>query len=146
MPKIPKAIGKFTKPNIWDKMRRRVTKYNGINLGEQTIDPGVVFFVAALNYLGAKTRYSCEGHPDGFYIEFRGTYKFARKINSVGFFGTEIAWRNWWCIRGHDNDNMKSHVDCLRWAADTWQKKLGLTVSGLVSALKKNGFNVRSME
>lgn len=51
----------------------------------ETLDPGVNFFVLMLNHLGASTRFSCEGHPSGFYVVFAAPYELALRIARQGY-------------------------------------------------------------
>src|SRR6266436_3022740 len=65
----------------WDRARRCRLTVSG---SRETIDPGVNFFILGLRHLGATTLFSCEGHPNGFYIVFRSTEKIARRVVSCG--------------------------------------------------------------
>lgn len=96
--------------------------------GEE-LEPGVRFFILALEALGAKTKYSCEGHHCGFYIAFIASHKLARQINSCGFFSTEIEKdKNYWSIRLTRIDIVAKNPDkknqTLTWAAQSWAKTL----------------------
>ena len=66
--------------------------------GGETLEPGVNFFVLALEYLGAETLFSCEGHPKGFYIQFRSSYDTALKINSLKYFSVKLFDMDVWKI------------------------------------------------
>lgn len=63
------------------------------------LDPGVNFFVLALEFLGLKTSYSCEGHPRGFYVTFHASYAMARSIKAAKYFLVEIEGDDYWSIR-----------------------------------------------
>lgn len=54
------------------------------------LEDGVNFFVAMLEKLGAKTEFSCEGHPTGFYIVFYAPVALAQKLVHCGFFNVEL--------------------------------------------------------
>ena len=113
--------GKHTKPNVWDENRNRKL------IGDEgkRIDPGVNFFVLMLQAMGCKTRFSCEGHPEGFYVSFKANLTQARFIHTMGFFTVEMEHgSNLWSIRIHGEENSKEHVDHLRWAATSWKERL----------------------
>lgn len=77
--------------NPWDAAHRTVLIRHDLETGQNTpLEPGVNFFVLMLEQLGATTRFSCEGHPEGFYIVFEGSPKLARAITHAGFFTVEI--------------------------------------------------------
>lgn len=91
----------------------------------EKLEPGVNYFVAMLEQLGAKTAFSCEGHPNGFYVSFAAPYSIALKVNECGYFSVEIEGENRWSIRLNREHSKKERIDCLRWAAETWEKRLG---------------------
>src|SRR3954462_5528073 len=77
--------------NPWDAAKSTVLIRHDIETGQDTpLEVGVNFFVLILEQLGATTRFSCEGHPDGFYIVFEGSPELARAITHTGFFTVEI--------------------------------------------------------
>jgi hypothetical protein len=122
---MPKGYGRahYTKPNVWDKALD-LEVYRG---GEK-LDPGVNYFVLMMDQMGLETTYSCEGHPDGFYVTFYGPYEAALSISRVGYFTVEVERQeNYWSIRwkllGEPPVNNK--VDAMRWAAQAWEEKLG---------------------
>lgn len=80
-----------------------------------------------LDQLGLPTHYSCEGHPDGFYVTFEAPYEQALAIKNCGYFSVEIEGQDYWSVRKHISyrDAEKERVDSLRWAADAWETKLG---------------------
>ena len=47
------------------------------------IEPGVVWFVEWLEKNGAKTIFSCEGHPEDFHVVFHGPYELAHAVAAV---------------------------------------------------------------
>lgn len=90
------------------------------------IDPGVNYFVLALEQLGASPRYSCEGHPDGFYVLFAAPLATALRILHCGYFTVELEGENLWSIRiGRTPTTDDERIQVLRWAADAWTKQLG---------------------
>jgi len=109
--------GRYTKPNIWDEVR---------DLDMPLVEPGARFFVFALNLMGCMTIYSCEGHPDGFYVIFKATLAQARRIKLAGFMSVELensfGAGTWWSLRLNEPKPRTGHVDRLRWAADSWLK------------------------
>ncbi len=90
----------------WDvACKKSVTRHDYLDKSE-VIDKGVNFFVLALEDMGARPWYSCEGHPDGFYIVFEADETMARRVESCGFFDVEVcSFGPWnpqkagWCIR-----------------------------------------------
>ena len=126
--------GRMTKPNVWDKARKlELVRVSGTHPWEEpsTIDPGVNFFVAMLEQLGLRTTWSCEGHPNGFYISFQASERMTRKIHECGFFNIEIErGRDCWSVRDNvlvpsDRHGKNVHVNHLRWAAEAWEEGLG---------------------
>lgn len=117
-----KERGRYTRRNAWDEAYD-LKVYRG---GEK-LDPGVNYFVLMLDQLGLETRYSCEGHPAGFYITFVAPYSEALEIEKRGFFTVEIEGKNYWSLRwyGGDGEPTRGKTDALRWAANTWEDSLG---------------------
>jgi hypothetical protein len=77
--------------NPWDAAQSTVLMRKDTETGQETpLESGVNFFVLMLEKLGATTRYSCEGHPDGFYIVFEGSAELARAISHASFFTVEV--------------------------------------------------------
>ena len=113
------------KVNPWQRAKAKALVRRspcGLYVGE--IDRGVNFFVLMLEKLGLRTRYSCEGHPRGFYIVFDASYEDALKIHSVGFFKVEVVSCNIWSIRG-DFDSERDKSRFLRHAAEQWELAFG---------------------
>jgi hypothetical protein len=50
------------------------------------IDPGINFFVLALEELDAATEYSCEGHPETAYVSFKAPLRLGKDIHLTGTF------------------------------------------------------------
>lgn len=107
----------------------KIERVNGAFGTLEKIDPGVAFFVLALEALGATTKFSCEGHPYGFYVAFNATYEVAKRIKSAGFFRVEIEGDNYWSIRNtelrYEGGEYKDadRKQTLTWAAESWLKK-----------------------
>jgi len=131
----------MVKKNIWDRLRRRKLKRPD-SLREDgsmvTLEGGVNYFVLMLEQLGCTTIFTCEGHPDGFYILFQGEYHVALMIKQAGYFSVEIEGPRAWSIRfreeGHAFHNGKPKVVPYtykhrarhqRWAAQAWEETLG---------------------
>lgn len=100
---------------------------------EETLEKGVNFFILALEILGAKPRFSCEGHPNGFYICFHAPYKLALEIESCGFFRVSISRsiafsskRNYWRMDLGNTERLSEQrrLDCLNQAALAWTHKI----------------------
>lgn len=91
----------------------------------ELLDSGVNFFVLKLEELGALTCFSCEGHPNGFYIMFSAPQSLALDIYSCGFFTVELAGENYWrlCINREVDDHRRQTI--LNWAAQSWAKRFG---------------------
>jgi hypothetical protein len=132
-------LGHHSKPNVWDKAAalsvRRIDPLGGESV---LIDPGVNYFVLMLNQLGYRTFFSCEGHPEDFYISFEAPYQGMFPIADAGYFSVELSPPKWhygrgdnWNIRLHireiprGSSPEKSKVDRLRGAASSWEETLG---------------------
>lgn len=118
--------------NIWDKACRLILERsspNGLYAGP--IERGVNYFVLMLEQLGATTYYSCEGHPNGFYIVFKAPLKIARNLAACGYFSIEITGDGLWRLSMRPVDTHAERRQILRWAAASWEKRFGpLTVFG----------------
>jgi hypothetical protein len=114
--------GLHTKKNVWDKAAALK-----IYRGGELIDRGVNYFVLMLDQMEMPTYYSCEGHPNDFYIIFKTTYEGALALKSAGYFTVEIERENYWSMRNHLNfrDAEREKVDAMRWAANAWEKQFG---------------------
>ena len=114
--------GVHTKPNVWDHAADLDVWRDG-----EKLDPGVNYFVLMLDQLGLPTSFSCEGHPDNFYVTFRGSYEEALEIKQAGYFSVEIEGEDYWSIRRHTSfaDAPKERLDAFRWAAEAWEKRFG---------------------
>ena len=84
-PLTPKEVTKLV-DSPWHIAAQRVISRDGYDL-----DPEVNFFVESLEAIGAKTLYSCEGHPQGFYVLFKAPYQVARNIASLGYFNVSVV-------------------------------------------------------
>ena len=113
------------KENIWDDACWLVLhRSSPCGIYSEVIDPGVNYFVLMLEQLGAVTHYSCEGHPDGFYVLFEAPHELAVKIRNSGYFTVELEGANTWSIRKQFKSE-KQRRQVLRWAAEAWEAKLG---------------------
>lgn len=112
--------GHHTKRNVWDDAADLEVWRSG-----EKLDPGVNYFVLMLDQMELPTFYSCEGHPEGFYVIFAAPYEAALEIQRAGFFTVEIEGEDHWSIRKHMQVDEPQHVDSLRWAAEAWEKRLG---------------------
>lgn len=91
----------------------------------ELLDRGVNFFVLKLEELGALTCFSCEGHPNGFYIMFKAPQALALAIYSCGFFTVELAGKNYWRLSLHREVEEYERQKILNWAAESWAKRFG---------------------
>lgn len=112
--------------HTWDQACDLVLERGNELYAVGPIDRGVNFFILALEELGAQTRFSCEGHPKGFYISFSGPYELVCEIHSAGFFTVEIEGANRWSIRKRVAELMlpqyseREKLYTLRGATDAW--------------------------
>lgn len=99
----------------------------------EKLDPGINFFVLMLEKLGAVTFFSCEGHPDGFYVLFAAPIELVQRLVLMGWFSYELEggvaevngqlWPRWSVRRNFDDEKNKQL--CLKWAAEAWAAKFG---------------------
>ena len=92
---------------------------------EERIDPGVNYFVLMLEQLGAVPYFSCEGHPNGFYVLFTAPACLVERLHMCGFFTIEFEGRNRWSIRTRRLDDDTERKQLLRRAANSWEQHLG---------------------
>jgi hypothetical protein len=93
-PKVKAPAGRPTikrKVNPWDAAKSIPVIRGNFTYDPVDLEPGVKFFVLMLERLGCETVFSCEGHPDGFYIVFRGTEARARDIAGCRFFDVRVV-------------------------------------------------------
>jgi hypothetical protein len=128
--------------NPWDAAKSR-TVIRGNHLYDPgPIEPGVKFFVLMLEQLGCTTVWSCEGHPAGFHITFRGPPEIARAIVMCGYFAVAIEdditanGRNGYQLNLVEYENRAAYwpdrkpwddeqrIEILRKAATAWVKYL----------------------
>lgn len=118
----------------WDAARRRrVVRGNWLEWPAE-LEPGVKYFVLALERLGATTTWSCEGHPYGFYIVFQAPELLARVLDALGFFTIALCNQGWrLSLEGNEVGALRGGIEftdehrrrCLRQAAEAWEHKLG---------------------
>ena len=127
--RVRRAAGNRTrrvKTPVWDRARELVVNRSspcGVYAGP--IDPGANYFVLMLEQLGANTRYSCEGHPDNFYVLFDAPVELAERIVECGYFTVELEGKRLWSVRTHGFSSDDERITVLRKAAEAWEKKLG---------------------
>lgn len=100
--------------------------------GGSVLEPGVSYFILMLERLGCRTYFSCEGHPNGFYIVFKAQYKTAFALSGIGYFTYEICnmagtanRQNMWTLRNTvQRESMQSRNRALRWASVAWEKSI----------------------
>jgi hypothetical protein len=93
--------------------------------GPEPLEKGVNYFVLMLEQLGAKPHYSCEGHPNNFYVLFEAPLRIAEAIAECGFFTVELEGKKLWSIRTRALKDDNERVKLLRWAAEQWNERLG---------------------
>jgi hypothetical protein len=137
IPRTPNRIYQPDPTHPWDKAAAQLLTRPSVPTGAlEALDPGVNFFVQALEALGAHPKFSCEGHPVGFYVAFDAPYELALEIKAAGFFRVEIEGTGYWSIRksfgeivdGRFTQAKKAKVltdaqEGLRWAAEAWLKR-----------------------
>lgn len=119
--------------HIWDQTCLLVVERSspcGIYVGP--IDKGVNYFVLMLEQLGARPSYSCEGHPNGFYVSFKAATKVAERIANCGYLCVELERNKTWILRTKERHcttcgfkSNEERVRLLKWAAEAWEKHLG---------------------
>jgi hypothetical protein len=84
-----------------------------------------------LEQIGASPQYSCEGHPDGFYVLFSAPIDIAVDVRNCGYFNVELegeahSCEHLWSIRlNHEKLTDNERQNILRWAANKWASKFG---------------------
>jgi hypothetical protein len=134
--------------NTWDLARKeKLFRHEGGNGKLMLLEPGVNFFVLMLEQLGCKTFFSCEGHPEGFYVVFESDYSTAYRVAACGYFTVEIVESHSphrWAMRlaghslfdVHHNERHKRRV--LRSVAANWEHEFGkLTICNNALARRK---------
>jgi hypothetical protein len=107
--------------------------------GVEALEPGVRFFILALNYLRCETQHSCEGHPNGFYITFTSAYPMAQMIDNMGYFDIQIEGKDYWSLRQHHGrTSERDKARGLRLAAASWAKTLLKLQEKVARTKKKN--------
>lgn len=106
-------------------------RVNGAFGDLEPIDAGVSFFVVMLEALGAKTSFSCEGHPTGFYVAFEAPYELANQIKLARYFEVEILGENYWAMRKSAVEHMLPRYSeaqkrqHLARASEAWMRAFG---------------------
>jgi hypothetical protein len=137
---MPRKKEDFTN-HPWDVAAATPLKRQSTPLSKlQDIDPGVNFFVLALEALGATPHFSCEGHTRGFYVLFSAPYELALDIRNAGYFSVQIEDQGTWSIRKTSAEYVeyanspyteKDKVWLLRAAADAWLRHFGDRLASL---------------
>jgi hypothetical protein len=86
-----------TPPNIWKRTWEQGCRCSVVRRGPddpklELLDPGVRWFVLALESLGATTEFSCDGHGtiEDWYIIFHAPYKLAVRIAQRHYLTVEV--------------------------------------------------------
>lgn len=124
----------------WDAaLKFRLLRYSPMPMTGGTpelMEPGVNFFILALEALGCTTYFSCEGHPTGFYVAFDAPLEIADRIQRCGWLSVERHNQRWIIrlpdssIEAGSNKVIRIRAETarkyrlLRQVAKAWQKKL----------------------
>jgi hypothetical protein len=117
--------------NPWDRAKRLPVVRGNFPCPPGELEDGVKFYVLMLEQLGCETLYSCEGHPAGFYVMFRGPLAVARAVARCGFFRVELDDdEDTYVMRLHGDwfytaQGEAERVRCLRRAATAWVGAFG---------------------
>jgi hypothetical protein len=119
---------------VWERSRKLKLVRDDPRGGAPVLDPGINFFVLALEQMGASTSFSCEGHPHGFYITFSAAYELAKRVSSWGYFSIKIEGDNYWSLRFSYGSELAHPTEiernqALNWAAAAWVK--GMAEAGM---------------
>lgn len=121
--------------SVWDRAcEMQLFRTDPLGFYSGPLDCGVNYFVLMLEQLGAKTEFSCSGHPDSpnqFYIVFSAPLKLAKRIRDCGFFNVELEGDRTgtrlarWSLRTRNIQNEVDRRNFLRMAAKQWERILG---------------------
>lgn len=118
--------GRIAPAEIWDAACKLVVeRVSPCGIYSGPVDPGVNYFILMLEQLGARTLYSCEGHPNNFYVSFEAPLRVAEKIRECGYFSIELEGHNAWSLRINRPIEEKERLYILSFAASSWEQKLG---------------------
>lgn len=117
-----------------DWCARTTVRRDTLSGKEIVIEPGVSFFVDALEQLGADVQFSCEGHPKGFYVCFAAPHDLALRVAAAGYMTVELCKDGRWTIslRGNEQGIEASggtfdeaeRDSILQMAAAVWMRKV----------------------
>jgi hypothetical protein len=117
----------------WDAARL-VPVVRGCHMYEPApLEPGVRFFVLMLERLGCTTLFSCEGHPDGFYVSFQGPPEVARAVEACGFLTVSLHGAGY--RLSLDWGELHARRTGVAWTARRRNRSLRLAASALVDRL-----------
>lgn len=131
MKKLAKKSPKKKKPKpreikTWRQaMTFDLHRMSPISIEPEILDRGVNFFVLMLEKLGAVPCWSCEGHPNGFYVAFIATEAQALRILRCGFFSVELEGSKRWSLRINREISENDRQSILTYAAISWEKEFG---------------------
>jgi hypothetical protein len=123
--------------NPWDRAKGLPVVRGNHVYPPAPLEDGVKFFVLMLEQIGCEPVFSCEGHPTGFYVMFRGPEPAARAVARCGFFRVELCDEEaTYCMRLYGQEAAfvmangealveENRVRCLRWAATAWVRAFG---------------------
>ncbi len=126
MVKTTKKPLNVSKISTWEEAcKLKIFRSSPCGIYTGRIEPGVNFFVLMLEQIGAVPHYSCEGHPNGFYVLFHAPVALALKIKQCGYFTVEVEGKNTWSIRLNSDLTAESRAYVLSSAAEAWFKRFG---------------------
>lgn len=112
--------------DVWKQAaKKRIVRRSPCGTYHEPLDRGVNYFVLMLEQLGAETHYSCEGHPNNFYVLFAAGYDVALAIANCGYFTVEVEGDYLWSLRLNRLVTEEERVRILTNAAKAWEKELG---------------------
>lgn len=139
-PPVP-SRAKYKSSHVWARASRlKLLRTDTDGFFDDTrglceLESGVNYFVLQLERLGAVTLYTCEGHPNGFYILFHTAHASANLVHDIagaGFISVGVSDKpGTYRLNFHAHTSFKDEADrdeTFRWAAKCWEKKLGRLV------------------
>lgn len=118
-------------------MRHLLKRRNELSNNLQALYRGVNYFVLQLERMGIRTRWSCEGHPAGFYITFHATYEQALRIKPHGYFTVEVEGLHYWSMRfSRQHKTTRERKFSLRLSASAWEQAFGPLDQKLTGGLR----------
>jgi len=137
-------------------LNRRLTRFDTLTGDEIIIEPGVAYFIDALEQLRADVQFSCEGHPKGFYVCFAAPFDLALRVANAGYMTVELCRDGRWKIslsgneRGIETNGAKFTVDdrndILKSAAAVWERGIFKREASLLQLCRSNSIIDEAIE